>query len=90
MADDNEEPRPNDRWEIVKVLEDLEEANLAVGFLQANGIAAEVESLQSSELPTHVGRLGEVRLLVPAGQTAEALALLEQAAAASPPPAEPG
>jgi hypothetical protein len=89
--DENRDASARDEsWEIVKTVEDVEEATLAAGFLQSNGVEAEVESLYASEFPANLGRLGEVRIRVPAGQAAEARALLEQQDAAPPPATEAG
>ena len=75
MADEPK-ARSDEEWQVAKIVESEEEATLVAGFLQSNGVEAEVESLLVSELPTTVGGLGEVRILVPAGQLAEAQALL--------------
>lgn len=86
MADE----QAQQEWAVVKIVESEEEATLAVGFLQANGVEAEVESLLATEFPTTVGHLGEVRVRVPAGQLGEAQRLLaEQDAAAGQTPAAP-
>jgi hypothetical protein len=63
-------------WVIVKVVGSEEEASVVLGFLENCGIDAEVESLYSSEFPTEVGDLGEVRIRVPADRADEASALL--------------
>jgi hypothetical protein len=65
-------------WAVVRVVESNEEAILATGFLNSNGIPAQVESLHVEELPVNVGGLGEVRVRVPAARLAEAQALLDQ------------
>jgi Putative prokaryotic signal transducing protein len=89
MADEQEQDRDQE-WSVVKIVESEEEATLAVGFLQANGVPAEVESLLVSELPTTVGHLGEVRVRVPADRLGEAETLLaEQDAEAGQTPAAP-
>ena len=77
-------------WEVAKVVESNEEATLVVGFLESNGIPAEIESLHVDELPVNVGALGEVRVEVPPDRLAEAQALLAQVEAEnSAPPVEP-
>jgi hypothetical protein len=76
-----------DAWQVAKIVGTEEEATLAVGFLNSNGIEAQVESLHASELPADIGRLGEVHVMVPPDQLAAAQRLLEQADAAAPPPA---
>jgi hypothetical protein len=63
-------------WAIVKVVGSEEEASVVLGFLENCGIDAEVESLYSSEFPTEVGDLSEVRIRVPADRADEASALL--------------
>jgi hypothetical protein len=70
--------RSAEDWAIAKVVESREEAALIVGFLQSNGIRAEVESLYVEELPVTVGELAEVRVWVPREQLAEAVQRLAQ------------
>ena len=65
-----------EEWEIVKIVGTDTEAAVLVGFLNSSGIPAEAESLHASEFPTDLGRLGEVRVRVPAERAQEALALL--------------
>jgi hypothetical protein len=65
-------------WSIVKVVGSEEEATVVVGFLENSGIPAEVESLLSSEFPTEIGDLAEVRIRVPAERAGEAAALLNE------------
>lgn len=62
-------------WAIVKVVGTDEEAAVVVGFLESNGIPAEVDSLQSSEFPLG-DSVDEVRVRVPAERAGEAAALL--------------
>jgi hypothetical protein len=74
-------------WQVAKIVGTEEEAAMAVGFLNNNGIEAQVESLHASEFPTDFGHLGEVHVMVPPGQLAEAqrlLAQIEAEAAAAP------
>jgi hypothetical protein len=65
-------------WKAAKIVGTEEEAAMAVGFLNSNGIEAQVESLHASEFPTDFGHLGEVHVMVPPEQLAEAQRLLEQ------------
>jgi Putative prokaryotic signal transducing protein len=65
-------------WQVAKVVESTEEASFVAGFLNSNGIPAEVESLHVDELPVNLGALGEVRVLVPAERLAEALVALAE------------
>ena len=64
-----------DEWAIVKDVGTDEEAMVVVGFLENNGIPAEVDSLQSSELPLG-DNIDSVRVRVPAERAEEAIALL--------------
>ncbi|MCM2269324.1 MAG: DUF2007 domain-containing protein [Thermoanaerobaculia bacterium] len=66
-------------WEIVTTVGTEEEAALVAGFLEAAGIAAEVESLLFHQEPVTFGRLGEVRVRVPADRLDEARAVLAAA-----------
>jgi hypothetical protein len=74
MGDETSDER---EWGTVRVVESNEEAILVSGFLNSNGIPAEVESLHVEELPVNLGGLGEVRVRVPADRLAEAQALLD-------------
>jgi hypothetical protein len=73
MAD---ETSSDQGWAVAKVVESNEEAILVAGYLDSNGIDAQVESLHVEELPVNLGGLGEVRIRVPAGRLDEAQALL--------------
>jgi hypothetical protein len=64
-----------DEWAIVKDVGTDEEAMVVVGFLENSGIPAEVDSLQSSELPLG-DNIDSVRVRVPAERAEEAIALL--------------
>ena len=64
-----------EEWAIVKDVGTDEEAMVVVGFLENNGIPAEVDSLQSSELPLG-DNIDSVRIRVPAERAEEAIALL--------------
>ena len=54
-------------WEIVRTVGTDEEAALIAGFLDSAGIPTQVESLLFHQEPVNFGKLGEVRVLVPAG-----------------------
>jgi hypothetical protein len=64
-------------WEIVRTVGTEEEATLIVGFLESAGIAARVESLRFHQEPVNFGKLGEVRVLVPADSVVSATELLD-------------
>lgn len=53
-------------WEIVETVGTEEEAALIAGFLESVGIPARIESLLFHQEPVNFGRLGEVRVHVPA------------------------
>jgi len=81
----NEEP-----WKTAKIVGTDEEASLVIGFLNNNGIESQAESLHASEFPTDFGPLGEVHVMVPAEQLAEAQQLLEKIDAETAVPAAEG
>lgn len=65
-----------DNWEIAETVGTEEEASLVAGFLEAEGIASQVESLLFHQEPTTFGKLGEVRILVHAGDVERARRLI--------------
>ena len=65
-------------WEIVLVVDNVEEAELIAGFLGSRGVDCQVESSLATEFPATVGALGVVRLEVPVAQAAEARRLLAE------------
>lgn len=77
-------PKIMDNWEIVETVGTEEEASLVAGFLEAEGIASQVESLLFHQEPATFGSLGEVRILVAAGDVERARQLIEQRQVASP------
>ena len=77
-------------WRAATIVGTDEDAALIAGFLNSNGIPAQVESLHASEFPADFGRLGEVHVMVPAERLDEALQLLAQSEAETPPPADNG
>jgi len=66
-----------------------EEASLIDGYLESEGIAARVESLVFHQEPVTFGRLGEARILVPAGDAEKARRLLAEREVPSDEDAEP-
>lgn len=62
----------SEEWLSIRVLDDEQQAELVEGYLQSEGIPCRIESRYSHEFPTHMGRLGEVEILVPAGRAEEA------------------
>lgn len=85
MRDEKQDER---EWGIAKVVESNEEAIVVAGYLNSNGIRAEIESLHVEELPVNLGALGEVRVRVPADRLDEAVALLDAMDRDAPAPAE--
>jgi len=65
-------------WEIVQTLGTEEEATLVVGFLEARGVRAEIESLLFHQEPVNFSPLGEVRVRVPSADAERARALLAE------------
>lgn len=75
---EDETKAPDAEWQAARIVGTEEEGALVAGFLNSNGIEAQVESLHSSEFPADIGRLGEVHVMVPADQLAAAQQLLAQ------------
>jgi hypothetical protein len=67
-----------DDWQIVEVVGTEEEAALIAGFLRSRGLPCRVESLLFHQEPVTFGRMGEVRVRVPAERAEEARAMLAQ------------
>ena len=65
-------------WEILEVVGTEEEAGIMVGYLESQGMPAQMDSAHSHEFPVNVSALGNVRVEVPAGRAEEARQLLEQ------------
>jgi hypothetical protein len=55
-----------------------DEAQLLQGFLQAEGIDCQIESLKFNMEPINFGTMGEIRIFVPAEDEAAAVALLQK------------
>jgi len=65
-----------EEWVIVAVVGTEEEAALIAGYLESQDLPCEVESLLFHQEPVNFGRLGEVRIKVPAAARARAEELL--------------
>jgi hypothetical protein len=63
-------------WEIVREVGTEEEATIIVGYLRANDVPAEVESVRFNQEPVNFGDMSEVRVRVPDEHRARALELL--------------
>jgi hypothetical protein len=65
-------------WEIVETVGTEAEAALIAGFLESRGLPAQIESLLFHQEPVTFGRLGEVRVRVPAADAELARRLLAE------------
>lgn len=55
-----------------------DEATLMQGFLEAEGISAQIENVKFTMEPINFGTMGDIRVYVPAGDEQRAFALLRQ------------
>jgi hypothetical protein len=55
-----------------------DEARLLTGFLDAEGIPAQIENVKFTEAPTTFGSMGDIRIYVAAEDEQRALAMLKQ------------
>lgn len=82
MSDEREQNQEDwhldESWEVVSTVGTDEEANILAGYLRANQVSAQIESLRFHQEPVNFGRLGEVRVRVPMEQREEALRLLSE------------
>ncbi len=67
----------NVSWVEIASCGSIDEANLLRGFLEAEGIGAEIENVQSDILPANFGKLGDIRIFVSVLDEAKAKALME-------------
>ncbi len=67
-----------DDWEILETLGTEEDAALMVGYLEAEGIPAAVESLLFHQEPVAFGQLGQVHVRVRSEDLERARALLDE------------
>ncbi len=65
-------------WIEIASTANSDEAELIQGFLEAEGIGAELEHANSRPFPTTFGNLGDARVFVPANDEKRALELLRQ------------
>src|SRR6266550_1983232 len=65
-------------WVEIATAPNSDEAQLIQGFLEAEGIDAQIEHAEANILPTTFGKLGDVRVYVPADDEKRALELLQQ------------
>lgn len=69
-------------WEVVAAVDNEEEAELMVGYLEGAGVPSAMESSHSHGFPFTVGSLAVVRVEVPAERLEEARRLLAEREAA--------
>jgi hypothetical protein len=65
-------------WIEIASTSNSDEAEIIQGFLEAEGIGAELEHADSRPFPTNFGSLGDARVFVPANDERRALDLLRQ------------
>jgi len=65
-------------WVEIASVGTADEANLIRGFLDAEGIASQIENVKFTEAPTTFGAMGDIRIYVADEDEAHALELLRQ------------
>ena len=68
----------NATWVEITSVGTEEEAKLLQGFLDAEGIPAQIENLQFKMEPTNFGMMGDIRVYVRAGDEARAIQLVRE------------
>jgi hypothetical protein len=68
----------NVSWVEVASCGSIDEANLLRGFLEAEGIGAQIENVQSDVLPANFGKLGDIRIFVASEDEPRAQALMKE------------
>jgi hypothetical protein len=68
----------NSTWVEIASVGTEEEANLLQGFLDAEGIAAQIENLQFKMEPTNFGMMGDIRVYVRSEDEARTQTLLRE------------
>jgi hypothetical protein len=65
-------------WVEITTAPNSEAAQLIQGFLEAEGIDAQIEHAEANILPTTIGKLADIRIYVPAEDEKRAIELLRQ------------
>lgn len=65
-------------WVEIASVGTADEANLLKGFLEAEGIAAQIESVKFNMEPINFGTMGDIRIYVPEEEEARAQQLLRE------------
>lgn len=68
----------NSTWVEIASVGTEEEANILQGFLDAEGIAAQIENLQFKMEPTNFGMMGDIRVYVRSQDEARTQTLLRE------------
>lgn len=69
-------------WVEIASVGDAEEAKLLQGFLESEGIPAQVENVKFNMEPVNFGMMGDVRIYVPSDEEQRAQELMRQREAA--------
>src|ERR1051326_6400330 len=80
MPDDVNTIQAEDGTTLVEIASvgSQDEANLLRGFLEAEGIPAQIENVKFNEMPTTVGAMGDIRVYVVETDKDRAVALLRE------------
>lgn len=65
-------------WVEIATVGSEEQARMVQGFLEAEGIPSQYESLEVNMLPVNIGAMGEIRVFVDAKREADAIRLLAE------------
>jgi len=68
----------NVTWIEIASCGSIDEANILRGFLEAEGLAAQIENVQADILPANFGKLGDIRVYVASQDEAKAQELMQQ------------
>ncbi len=71
-------PAENTTWVEIASSGTEDEARILQGFLQSEGIPASVESVKFTMEPTNFGKMGDIRIYVPADEEAKAMELVRE------------
>ena len=71
-------PAENTTWVEIASSGTDDEARILQGFLQSEGIPASVESVKFTMEPINFGKMGDIRIYVPAGDEAKAMELVRE------------
>ena len=69
-------PTGNATWVEIASIGTIDEAKILQGFMEAEGIPAQIENVKFSMEPTNFGKMGDIRVYVSADDEARALQLI--------------